>query len=58
MDFGQITQSLGGLLGLDERPGQQAAAGGPAAGGTGSIVQAVLKMLDNKGARAPMAWMP
>ena len=51
MDFGQITQSLGGLLGLDERPGQQAAAGGPAAGGTGSIVQAVLKMLDNKGGK-------
>jgi uncharacterized protein YidB (DUF937 family) len=49
MDFGQITQSLGGLLGQDEKPGQQAAVGGAAAGGMGSIVQAVLKMLGSKG---------
>ena len=33
MDFGQIMQSLGALLGQDEKPGQQAAAGGAAAGG-------------------------
>jgi uncharacterized protein YidB (DUF937 family) len=51
MDLGQITQSLGGLLGKDDKAGgqQAAAAGGAAAGGLGGIVQAILKMLGNKG---------